>query len=178
MVRPPHPAANDTAPHDTGRVWEWLEGIPDPEMPYVSIVDLGIVREVRWESGVLHVAVTPTYSGCPAKAQIDQNILQVLRDRGIGQVRLETRLHPAWSTDWLSAGARARMAAAGIAPPLPAAPQWQYLRFIPAAAAPAVACPLCGSLETRRQAEFSGTACKALYHCAACRNPFEYLKSL
>lgn len=161
----------------TERVWEWLAGIPDPEMPYVSIVDLGIVRDVRWEDDALRVVVTPTYSGCPAKAQIDSNIRQTLQDRGVEAVRLETRLHPAWSTDWLSESGRSKLRAAGIAPPLPAEPGWQRLRFV-AAAAPRVPCPRCGSDATRPQGEFGGTACKSLYQCDACRNPFEHFKSL
>ncbi|WP_199181080.1 1,2-phenylacetyl-CoA epoxidase subunit PaaD [Chromobacterium alticapitis] len=163
----------------TERIWEWLAGIPDPEMPYISIVDLGIVRDVRWHHDALNVVVTPTYSGCPARQQIEQNIVNTLLDRGVDPIRLETRLHPAWTTDWISAEGKSRMRAAGVAPPLSAPQGWQTLRFRPREdAAPRPDCPHCGSGRTRLHNEFAGTTCKALYLCDACSNPFEHFKSI
>ncbi|MCW5262536.1 phenylacetate-CoA oxygenase subunit PaaJ [Verminephrobacter eiseniae] len=161
----------------TEHIWEWLAEIPDPEMPYVSIIDLGIVRDVRWVSDVLHVVVTPTYSGCPAKSQIDQGIHRTLFDHGIESIQLETRLYPPWSTDWLSNAGKARLHAMGIAPPLQAPVGWTRLHF--AESKPdRLLCPRCGSDRTQLHSEFGGTACKSLHLCNACLNPFEHFKSL
>ncbi|MGH9392873.1 MAG: 1,2-phenylacetyl-CoA epoxidase subunit PaaD [Terriglobales bacterium] len=150
---------------DPAAIWHWLEAIPDPELPSVSVVDLGIVREVAWRGAELAVAITPTYSGCPAQAVIAREIERTLHEHGIEQVQLETRLTPPWSSDWVTARGREQLQAAGIAPPA----------GLVNIAAP-VACPRCGSPRTECIAGFSSTACKALYRCGDCREPFDYFK--
>ncbi|MFC0708581.1 1,2-phenylacetyl-CoA epoxidase subunit PaaD [Azorhizophilus paspali] len=162
----------------TASIWALLTEIPDPEMPYISIVDLGIVREVRWQLEALNVVLTPTYSGCPARREIERSIRDALGQAGVEALYIETRLHPAWTTEWISAQGREKMRGAGVAPPLAATQEWQTLTFWPnprAAAQPP--CPHCGHTNTRMQNESSGSRCKALYHCDSCRNPFEYFKS-
>ncbi|MCU0896008.1 MAG: phenylacetate-CoA oxygenase subunit PaaJ [Burkholderiales bacterium] len=156
-------------------VWSWLADVPDPEIPAVSVVDLGIVRDVRWdESGELVVTVTPTYSGCPATELIAAEISSAIRGRGIGRVRLETRLSPAWTTDWITDRGRERLSGYGIAPP--------GYKVIDASAilrrrAPeTIACPRCGSTRTSLTSRFGSTPCKALYRCEACLEPFDYFK--
>ena len=161
--------------HDLASIRAILAQVPDPEIPVVSIVDLGIVREV----GVGHVAVTPTYSGCPATHVIEADIRKALDAAGYQDVRIETRLSPPWTTDWISETGRERLRAYGIAPPgrgavLPDA----VVRFVPRKAmqsAP-IACPNCGSIKTEQLSEYGSTPCKAIHRCLACREPFDYFK--
>ena len=162
----------------TARAWEVLAGVADPEIPVVSIVDLGIVRDVRAEGGALEVTVTPTYSGCPATQVIEASIRRALADAGFAAT-VRTALAPAWTTDWMTAAGREKLARFGIAPPGAraegaAAP----LRFVRPAAAQTVACPHCGATDAERLAEFGSTACKALYRCRECREPFDYFKPI
>ncbi|PRC94277.1 1,2-phenylacetyl-CoA epoxidase subunit PaaD [Solimicrobium silvestre] len=159
----------------TERIWEWLSGIPDPEMPFLSIVDLGIVRDVHWEEEQLRIVVTPTYSGCPAKSHIDASIRNTLLDRGIEHLALETRLSPAWSTDWLGDVAKAKLLAAGIAPPMASEVPMRKLEYRAWSIA-TPSCPLCGSASTTVRGEFGSTLCKSLYVCGDCANPFEHFK--
>jgi ring-1,2-phenylacetyl-CoA epoxidase subunit PaaD len=147
-------------PVDT--VWRWLEEVPDPEIPVVSVVDLGIVRDVAWEGETLVVAVTPTYSGCPATAIINMDIEAALHDKGIDRVRLERRLSPPWTTDWMTDAGREKLRAYGIAPP----------------SRGEVVCPVCGSAATERVSQFGSTPCKATYRCRACLEPFDRFKCL
>jgi ring-1,2-phenylacetyl-CoA epoxidase subunit PaaD len=153
-----------------------LADVLDPEVPVLSVVELGIVREVAVENGTVRVVVTPTYSGCPATEAIADAIVQALRDAGAEQVDVQTRLAPAWSTDWIGAAAHAKLRAYGIAPP--------HLRANPTTAQPMyfvarnVECVRCGSANTERLSAFGATACKALYRCLACREPFEYFKPI
>lgn len=161
------------------RAWAVLHSVADPEVPALSVVDLGLVREVAHEGdGALGVVVTPTYSGCPATEQINAAITQALEDDGLGPVRITLRRAPAWTTDWISEAGRARLLAYGIAPPgrcgEPGAPQAAPVRLH----ARNVACPHCGSPGTERLAAFGSTACKALYRCLACREPFEHFKPI
>jgi ring-1,2-phenylacetyl-CoA epoxidase subunit PaaD len=157
------------------QAWQVLQQVPDPEIPVISVCDLGIVREVRAEPGALTVVVTPTYSGCPATEVIESSIKQALEQAGAELVRVETRLSPAWTTDWIVPEAAEKLRAYGIAPPQAAAAAGvQVMRFTP----PAPPCPRCGSRQTQRLSEFGSTACKALYRCEACREPFEYFKPL
>lgn len=149
-------------------IWGWLDEIADPEIPAISITDLGIVRDVRIAGDAVVVAVTPTYSGCPATRVIQEDIVRVLRERGIGDVRVEVQLAPPWTTDWIGERGRARLAAFGIAPP------GNALESGPAVVA--IRCPQCGSFETREQSRFGSTPCKALYRCTACAEPFDYFK--
>lgn len=146
-------------------VWDWLREIPDPEIPVLSIVDLGIVRDVQWANDDYHlvVTVTPTYSGCPAMDAIVSDIRSYMKERGIEQLRLETRLSPPWTTDWMSEDAKTRLQAYGIAPPsnlVSIAPQ----------------CPHCGSLKTELISQFGSTPCKGIYKCLFCLEPFDVFK--
>lgn len=156
------------------RVMAWLERVPDPEIPVVSIVDLGIVRAVHCEDGVCEVTITPTYSGCPAMRAIEDDIVNVLKAHGMTQVRVVTRLAPAWTTDWMSERGREALRNYGIAPPRERAVD---ISGIVRRADPDVPCPQCGSMRTRLISAFGSTACKALYRCNACGEPFDYFKA-
>jgi ring-1,2-phenylacetyl-CoA epoxidase subunit PaaD len=158
----------------TEQAWDVLARVADPEIPVISVTELGIVREVRAEGRAIDVVVTPTYSGCPATEAIERSIVEALREAGAEDVRVSTRLAPPWSTDWIAPEAREKLRRYGIAPPGAAqAAQQQPLAFVPR-----VACPLCGSSDTERLSAFGATACKALYRCRDCREPFEYFKPL
>ncbi|TDV23791.1 ring-1,2-phenylacetyl-CoA epoxidase subunit PaaD [Paraburkholderia caballeronis] len=164
------------------RAREVLEQVPDPEIPVVSIRELGILRDVRRASdGQLEVVITPTYSGCPAMSQIAEDVAHALDAAGLAPYRIETTLSPAWTTDWITDDAREKLRAYGIAPPTgrcgttAAAPAERPIAFIPKPLA-APACPRCGSAHTERLAQFGSTACKALYRCIDCREPFDYFK--
>jgi ring-1,2-phenylacetyl-CoA epoxidase subunit PaaD len=166
------------------RAWSVLEGVPDPEVPVLSVCDLGIVREVRARDPGLAVVLTPTYSGCPATEVIERAVRRALDDAGLGPVTTETRLAPAWTTDWMSAAGRAKLRAYGIAPPLPrvadpgAHALEAPLRFVARPVPPTLACPRCESRDTERLSAFGSTACKALWRCRACGEPFEHFKAI
>jgi ring-1,2-phenylacetyl-CoA epoxidase subunit PaaD len=144
----------------------------DPEIPVLSIVDLGVLRNIRVEDGVVELSITPTYSGCPAMRVIEVELERALRAAGIARFRIKTVLAPAWTTDWLSVEGRRKLAAYGIAPPIAGGARRALFT------ADAVACPRCGSARTERLAEFGSTACKALYRCKDCAEPFDYFKCL
>ncbi len=156
-------AGTDTA--DVATVWGWLADVPDPEIPVLSVVDLGIVREVGWRGEgaqrTLHVAISPTYSGCPATAMIQRDIERALRERGVAEPKLEVQLAPPWSTDWISPAGHEKLRAYGIAPP---------------SAPGAIACPRCSAADAQLVSRFGSTPCKALYRCNACREPFDHFK--
>ncbi len=181
------------------QAWSVLESVPDPEIPVVSIRELGILRDVRKAAdGALEVVITPTYSGCPAMAQIAEDVAHALDRANLRPYRIETALAPAWTTDWIGDAAREKLRAYGIAPPSgqcaaaggasqPGAALEHTIRFAPrvsvsnasskssrSGATPA--CPRCGSAHTERLAQFGSTACKALYRCLDCREPFDYFK--
>lgn len=162
------------------QIWRWLEAVPDPEIPVISIVDLGIVREVRFDpvADMFVIAITPTYSGCPATAVIAQDIALAMKSHGVGNFRLENKISPAWTTDWLSAKGREALRGFGIAPPAGAAVQQTIdaRRVMRSERDAAVECPHCGSKQTRVSSQFGSTPCKALYVCAACKEPFDYFK--
>ena len=162
------------------RAWALLDRVLDPEVPVVSVRDLGIVRDViEREDGGLTVVVTPTYSGCPATEVIEESIVAALEGAGLGPVRVEMRRAPAWTTDWMSEKGRRQLRDYGIAPPGPvAAPATVPLRFVPRSKPLALACPRCASLETERISAFGATACKALWRCLACGEPFEHFKPI
>ncbi len=153
-----------------------LATVPDPELPALSLQDLGIVREVHCdEAGTVHVVLTPTYSGCPATEVITQSVRDALDAAGLGPATVSQRLAPAWTTDWISDDGNAKLLAYGIVPPGPALePGTAVLRLRPRE----LACPRCGSLNTERLAAFGSTACKALHRCLACREPFEHFKPI
>ena len=151
-----------------------LEDLPDPEIPVVSIRELGILREIAERDGQLQVVITPTYSGCPAMAQIEDDVRSALAAHGL-RAQVITRLSPAWSTDWIAEAAREKLRRFGIAPPHAAVPS-NVVRFARPAAALAVACPHCGSANTTETSHFGSTACKALFKCLDCLEPFDYFK--
>ena len=145
-------------------VWTWLDTVPDPEIPAISLVDLGIIRDVQWQGDTLHVTVTPTYSGCPATSIINLDIEATLRAHGIEKLKLKRQLSPPWTTDWLSGKGRKNLEKYGIAPPQPAGgPK---------------ACPHCGSTDLTRVSQFGSTPCKAQWRCDACLEPFDYFKCI
>ncbi len=168
-------------------VWALLDAVVDPEIPVVTLRELGILRDVRRGPQGLEVVITPTYSGCPAMEQMADDVRSALHQHGL-QGTVVTQLAPAWTTDWISQAAREKLRAYGITPPQAAcAPsarsghetaQERVLRFMPGAATsqPAVTCPRCGSLNTFESSRFGSTACKALYKCASCQEPFDYFK--
>jgi ring-1,2-phenylacetyl-CoA epoxidase subunit PaaD len=166
----------------TEQVWAWLSQVPDPEIPVISLTDLGIVRDVFWEDETLVVAVTPTYSGCPATAVINMDIENALRDRGIEKLRLERRLSPPWTTDWISAEGREKLRRYGIAPPIDgtAADRRNGARVarMTGTANLVIACPRCGSIRTNKVSQFGSTPCKAAFVCADCLEPFDYFKCI
>jgi ring-1,2-phenylacetyl-CoA epoxidase subunit PaaD len=151
-------------------LWELLEEVKDPEIPVVSVRELGVLRALHREEGGLRVVITPTYSGCPAMHAMAEEIRAALAGAGEVDVRIETRIAPAWTTDWIAPEARARLRGYGIAPPPACAGGGE---------APArVECPHCGSARTERISEYGSTACKALYRCADCLEPFDHFKPL
>jgi len=164
----------------TAAVWRALAAIPDPEIPVVSIVDLGIVRDVEWQDGGPMVTVTPTYSGCPATEVIMTDIGRALTAAGFARHRVAIRLAPAWTTDWIAESARKRLSEFGIAPPGERAGTTAQVIATTGLrrrrAAEPVPCPRCGGVHTRELSHFGSTPCKAQYRCDDCLEPFDYFK--
>lgn len=157
-----------------------LDDVKDPEVPVLSIVELGIVRDAVVTDDGVTVTVTPTYSGCPAMHEIESAIRRTLEERGVSSVRIRTTYSPPWTTDWIGAAARAKLEAYGIAPPAPsdATELVQLRRTESVPESGAVRCPYCKSLNVERKSEFGSTACKAIWVCRECRQPFEEFKSI
>jgi ring-1,2-phenylacetyl-CoA epoxidase subunit PaaD len=151
---------------------EILETVPDPEVPVLSIIDLGVLRDIKINGPQIEVVITPTYSGCPAMDMIRANIRMVLMEHGYDDVAVTTVLSPAWTTDWMSEQGKEKLKAYGIAPPHPK----QQVCHTSLFAEEAIQCPHCHSYNTRRVSEFGSTACKSLYQCNACHEPFDYFK--
>ena len=162
------PAASGTLAHAQAV----LETVGDPELPFLTIGEMGILRDVRLTGDALEVVITPTYSGCPAMDIIAVDITTALAKAGFVNVRISRALSPAWTTDWLTPAARDKLRANGIAPPERA--QGKRALF----AESHVTCPVCGSKSTERVSEFGSTPCKAHYRCRACREPFQYFKCI
>ena len=162
------------------QAWQLLEGLSDPEIPVVTLRELGILRDVREGAEGLEVVITPTYSGCPAMGQIEDDVKATLAAAGL-QARVVTQLAPVWTTDWMTTAAREKLRAYGIAPPHACASETpgsaSVVRFASRAAkAEVVHCPQCGSANTTETSHFGSTACKALYRCLDCMEPFDYFK--
>ena len=155
-------------------VWEALSGVLDPEIPVVNIVEMGMVRGVSVSGDRARVRFTPTFSGCPALHAIREGILAALSPLGFGSVAVETVISPPWSTDDITAPARAKLESYGIAPPSPAREESLFVRL----EAEPVRCPRCGSYDTRLSASFGSALCKRMYVCNRCREPFEGMKSI
>lgn len=161
------------APPSREELLEILDQVKDPEVPVLSVVELGIVRDaVATENGV-SVTITPTYSGCPAMHEIESEIRRALDDEALGPVEIRTTYSPAWTTDWISAAARDKLEAYGIAPPGPA----QATELIPLRRSAAIRCPYCKSMQTQLKSAFGSTACKSIWFCNACQQPFEEFKA-
>jgi len=147
-------------------IWTWLDAVPDPEIPVISVVDLGIIRRIAWkdDNNTLEVSITPTYSGCPAGTVIREDIETALRQHGVTQLSIRTELSPAWTTDWLSAKGRAALQSFGISPPR--------------AAGTPECCPHCQSSNVEKISQFGSTPCKAQWRCRECLEPFDYFKCI
>ncbi|MEZ5714984.1 MAG: 1,2-phenylacetyl-CoA epoxidase subunit PaaD [Paracoccaceae bacterium] len=156
-------AETETRPSEA-QLWDWLSALPDPEIPVITLTELGMIRAVGWQGDTCVVTVTPTYSGCPATSMIERDIATELKARGIEKVRLERQLAPAWTTDWMTDGARARLEEYGIAPPEPAGGPKR--------------CPRCGGTHLEKISQFGSTPCKAQWRCTDCLEPFEYFKCI
>ena len=162
-----------------GQAWRVLHDVLDPEVPAISVTDLGIVRDVIAHADGLEVVVTPTYSGCPATEVIAQSISEAIAAAGLGPARVTQRRAPAWTTDWITPQGREKLRAYGIAPPGACAGDATGANVSPIRLmARNVDCPRCGSAQTERLSAFGATACKSLYRCVACREPFEYFKPI
>ncbi len=145
-------------------IWDMLDHVADPEIPVISVVDLGIVRDIRWIEGTCEVTVTPTYSGCPATLVIETEIERTLRRRGVKKVYLKRQLSPPWTTAWLSEKGRDHLQRYGIAPPQNAG--------VPEK------CPHCGAVDLELVSQFGSTPCKAQWRCRDCLEPFDYFKCI
>jgi ring-1,2-phenylacetyl-CoA epoxidase subunit PaaD len=161
------------------QAWALLDTVLDPEVPALSLRDLGIVRRVVEQGEALDVVLTPTYSGCPATEVIERSVIDAIVAAGLGPVRVTLQRAPAWTTDWISEAGRRKLREYGIAPPGPVAVgEGVPIRLVGRRAAAAVACPRCGSESTEQLSAYGSTACKALYRCLACREPFEHFKPI
>ena len=154
------------------QIWRWLDEVPDPEIPVVSVVDLGMVRGINMSADSVEVEVAPTYSGCPATEVIEDSIAGKLRGQGVPGVTVKRVLSPPWTTDWISDSGRQKLKDYGIAPPVGSADKRELL------GKPAVRCPRCDTASTTLVSEFGSTACKASYKCDDCLEPFEYFKCI
>lgn len=157
-----------------GPIWSILEKVADPEIPVLTVVDLGVVRAVGQDGDSVLVKITPTYSGCPAMNEIEENIREALAEAGYAQVEVETVLSPAWTTDWMTESGKQKLQDYGIAPPEGSSADKSVLF----GAAKKVTCPHCKSRNTTMVSQFGSTACKALYKCEDCKEPFDYFKCL
>lgn len=167
--------AATSRPEHVARAWDVVRGVPDPEIPVLSVVDLGIVRSVDVDAhGAVRVGVSPTYSGCPATEVIRRSLVAALREAGFEHVHAFDVLSPPWTSDWITPEGRDKLRDYGIAPPATtvSSPRAVLRGDLP------IACPRCGSLATERISEFGSTPCKALHRCTACLEPFDYFKCI
>ena len=176
-------AGTRPAPLSVSEAWDVLRQVPDPEVPVVSVVDLGIVRDVVVDGDTVIVTVTPTYSGCPAVKVIEQDIVSALLAHGAASAQVRTAWAPAWTTDWISDEGREKLRTYGIAPPgaagrAVAGGDVLVPLLLRRAEPEAVSCPFCGAANSVLRSEFGSTACKALRWCEACRQPFEHFKPI
>lgn len=160
------------------QAWAALDHVPDPEVPALSVRDLGLVRQVLDHGASMEIVLTPTYSGCPATEVIERSVIEAIDAAGLGPARVTMRRAPAWTTDWISEDGKRKLHAYGIAPPGPLAADGGVPIRIVGRRADAVPCPRCSSVRTERLSAFGSTACKALYRCIACREPFEHFKPI
>ena len=155
-------------------IWGFLEEVSDPEVPVLSVVDLGVVRTVELKNDTTcKITITPTYTGCPAMKTMEEDIISKLNEKGISDVSVELTLHPSWTTDWLSENGKRKLKEYGIAPP-----EHEVDKSVLFAEPTVVPCPLCNSTNTKMVSQFGSTACKAHYQCNECLEPFDYFKCL
>lgn len=155
------------------QIWLWLADVPDPEIPVLSVLDLGIIRDVVIRDDAVEVSVSPTYSGCPATEVIEQSIVAKLRENGVAIVSIKKTLSPPWTTDWISEAGKNKLREYGIAPPAGGASKREIRD-----GTKSIACPRCESINTTLVSEFGSTPCKASYKCVECLEPFEYFKCI
>jgi len=160
------------AAYSEQQIWTWLADVPDPEIPVVSVIDLGMIRKVNVSRAGVEVGVSPTYSGCPATEVIESSIVSRLRDEGIQAVTIKRIVSPPWTTDWITESGKDKLREYGIVPPVGSASKRALL------GKGAVHCPRCGTDRTSVVSEFGSTACKASYKCDECLEPFEYFKCI
>lgn len=154
-------------------IWEFLKEVSDPEIPVLTVVDLGVIRSVSYDNDLCSIVITPTYSGCPAMKVIEEDIIEKLNEKGIKNVKVELTLSPAWSTDWITENGRNKLLEYGIAPP-----ENEVDKSVLFAEPTVVPCPKCRSRNTRMISLFGSTACKAHYQCNDCLEPYDYFKCL
>ena len=159
--------------HELEAIWQILETVVDPEVPVLSILDLGIVREVKFNDDQVEIVITPTYTGCPAMDMISMNIKRALVEQGYKNIKVSSVLSPVWTTEWMSEAGKEKLRVYGIAPPNVKQQVCNNDLFAPHEL---VQCPHCNSFHTRRISEFGSTACKSLYQCDDCKEPFDYFK--
>ena len=163
---------------DARRARHIADQVPDPELPMLTLADLGVLRDVALtEDGTVVASLTPTYSGCPAMAEMRADVAARLRDAGYARVEIRTVLDPPWTSDWITPAGRRKLTEHGIAPPCPA-PRGGPVALVLSPTRHAVTCPRCGSGDTEETSRFAATSCKALWRCRACREPFEYVKEI
>jgi ring-1,2-phenylacetyl-CoA epoxidase subunit PaaD len=152
------------------KAWKLMEDVYDPEIPVLSIIDLGIIRDIQLSNDAIEIFITPTYSGCPAMDMISMNIRLALLEHGFTNIKITQQLSPAWTTDWMTQHGKEKLKVYGIAPPVGKSFDQKYLEKLK------VECPLCHSQNTKLISQFGSTACKALYQCNDCLEPFDYFK--
>ncbi|MGH8860546.1 MAG: 1,2-phenylacetyl-CoA epoxidase subunit PaaD [Jatrophihabitantaceae bacterium] len=173
----PRDAARTSEARQGAGAYEIAAAVEDPELPMLTVGDLGILRDVREDGDAVTATITPTYSGCPAMREISHDVRHRLERAGYAHVTVRTQLSPPWTSDWITESGRRKLAAAGIAPPH-ATPTRTGPIPLTLSARRAIACPRCGSTRTGTIAAFSGTACKSLHRCDECREPFEHVKAI
>ena len=160
--------------HTEKEIWEILSEVEDPEIPVLTVIDMGIIRSVSIEGDLTTVVISPTYSGCPAMKTIETDIAEILEEKRVGNFKIITQLSPAWTTDWMSESGKEKLRQTGIAPPVGSSSDKGLLM----SKVKTVNCPRCGSADTHLISQFGTTACKALYKCNTCLDPFDYFKCL
>lgn len=159
-----------STPINTEQIYNWISDIPDPEIPVISIKDLGMLRHVEYKNGNYIITITPTYTACPAMKMIEDQIIERLKEHQVNNVKVHLTYSPAWTTDWLSEEAKLRMKQYGIAPPQHSSCSKLF------STSESIVCPRCNSKHTEVISQFGSTACKALYKCLDCKEPFESFK--
>ncbi len=168
---------NDVKSITTSQIWSWLEEVIDPEIPVLNVVEMGIVRDIDIADGEVIVRITPTYSGCPAMNAIEMEIHKKLYEKGVDEFKIITDFKESWTTDWMTDHAKTKLKEYGIAPPTKTDSSSDFLTDLKGSQK-IVPCPYCDSIDTKLRSEFGSTACKSLYYCNGCDQPFEHFKCI